>query len=77
MRHLASTWKHRINNPTSSYLLDVAYRNSLSAALLRGRLCSAGMTAYIYHKSLQISMLARTEQLALAPGALELLLCIQ
>lgn len=35
------------------------------------------MTACIYHKSLQINMLACTELLAVAPGAPELLLCIE
>lgn len=74
---LCVAYKYHINNPTPSYLFDVAYRIGLAAALLWGWLCSEGMTACIYHKSLQISMLARSEQLALAPGAPELLLCIE
>lgn len=58
---LYSTLKYCINNPAPSYLFDAAYRIGLAAAPLRGWLCSAGMTAGIYHKSLQISMLARAE----------------
>ena len=72
---LRAAWTTCIYNPPPSYVFDVAYRIGLAAALLRG--CSAGMTARIYHKSLQISMLARTEQLAPAPEAPELLLCIE
>lgn len=73
----ACTYKYGINNPIPSYLFDVAYRIAVTAALLRGQLCSGRVTGRIYHKSVQISMLACAEQLALAPGAPELLLCIE
>ena len=66
---------HKQSHP--SFLFDVAYRIGLAAAPLRGGLCSAGVTASIYHKSPQISMLACAGRPGLAPGAPELLLCIE
>lgn len=66
--------KRHLNDPRGSYLFDIHYRNALGASPLRGRLCSAGMTAYIYHKSLQISMLACSRRWL--PGR-PVLLCIQ
>lgn len=56
------------NNCTLSYFLDVGYWIAVTAAVLRAWLSSRGLTACIYHKTLQISMLACAQKLALAPG---------
>lgn len=67
-----------ISNPTPTYLCDVAHRIGLASAPLRGGLCFGRHWQHAFITSpLQISMLARARQLALAPGAHELLLCIE